>query len=152
MQNYEEVEVWCIISVPSVSKKKLTLLNSLPNKNCETFSGNFHMYGWLKVSSIIWHQKIWKSVYAWVSTGHFCKGWENWVAQELAVCFGWERSPPPPPPPPSDVKIDDDLVNLWLIMMGMSLCRVWRVPPLAPAPPNHTQPHPITQHVPSPHQ
>ena len=41
-------------------KKKLTLLNSLPNKNFETFSGNFHMYGWLEVSSIIWHQKIWK--------------------------------------------------------------------------------------------
>ena len=35
-----------------VSRKKLTLLNSLSNKNRETFSGNFHMYVWLKVSSI----------------------------------------------------------------------------------------------------
>ena len=34
-------------------QKKLTLLNSLPNKKCETFSGDFYMYGWLNVSSII---------------------------------------------------------------------------------------------------
>ena len=31
--------------------KKLTVLNNLPYKNCETFLGNFSMYGWLKVSS-----------------------------------------------------------------------------------------------------
>ena len=67
-------------------KKKLTLLNTLPNEKCnnlcfgehwpllwlkvwklgcanekcKTYWGNFHMYGWLKVSSIIWHQQIWK--------------------------------------------------------------------------------------------
>ena len=29
-----------------------------------------------------------KIVYAWVSTGHFCKGYENEVAQELVVHFG----------------------------------------------------------------
>ena len=49
-----------INTIPSVPKKKLTLLNILPNKKCETFSGNFLMCGWLRVSSIIWHQKIWK--------------------------------------------------------------------------------------------
>ena len=34
-------------------RKKLTLLNCLPNEKCETFSENFYTYGWLKVSSII---------------------------------------------------------------------------------------------------
>ena len=33
----------------------------------------------------------------------------------------------------------------------MGLCCVWCVPPLAPAPPNYIQPHPIPQHVLSPH-
>ena len=41
----------------------------------------------------------------------------------------------------TNVEFDNGLVNLWLIMMGMDLCRVWRVPLLTPAPPNHTQPH-----------
>ena len=36
-----------------LKKEKLTLLNSLPNEKYETFWGNFHMHGWLKVSSII---------------------------------------------------------------------------------------------------
>ena len=40
----------------------ITLLNSLPNKKCETFLGHFHMYVWLKVSSIIWLQKSENSV------------------------------------------------------------------------------------------
>ena len=44
------------IVLPSVSKK-LTLLNSLPNNNCETFSGNSRMYEWLKVTSIIKKKK-----------------------------------------------------------------------------------------------
>ena len=74
------------------------------NKKCETFSGNFHMYGWLKGMN----------------------GYPFWLS---------EKSP--------NIEIDDGLVNLWLIMMGMGLCRVWHVPPLAPAPPNHTQPNPI---------
>ena len=29
-----------------------------------------------------------KIIHAWVSTGHFCKGYENQVAQDLAVQFG----------------------------------------------------------------
>ena len=41
------------LPIQSVSKKKLTLLNSLPNEKFEQFWGNWHMYGWLKVSSII---------------------------------------------------------------------------------------------------
>ena len=36
---------------------KLTLLNCLPFKNCETFPGNFHKYVWLKVSSIMTPKK-----------------------------------------------------------------------------------------------
>ena len=59
-------------STECLKKKKLTLLNSLPNEKCKTFWGNFHMYGWLKVSSIIWHKKNLKIIYASVSTGHFC--------------------------------------------------------------------------------
>ena len=42
-------------------------------------------------------------------------------------------------------------MNLWLITMYMGLCCVWCVPPVAPAPPNYIQPHPIPQHVLSPH-
>ena len=34
-------------------KKNVTLLNIFTDKKCKTFSRNFHMYGWLKVSSII---------------------------------------------------------------------------------------------------
>ena len=45
------------------------------------------------------------------------------------------------------IEIADGLMNLWLITMDMGLCCVWRVPPLAPAPPNYIQPHPIPQHV-----
>ena len=39
---------------------------------------------------LIYHMtpKNLKIVYAWVSTGHFCKGCEIYVVQELAVCFG----------------------------------------------------------------
>ena len=73
--------------------------------------------------------------------------WRVWKLGCARIgCPFWlsEKSP--------NVKIADGLLNLWLIMMGMGLCRVWCVPPLAPAPPNHTQPHPIPQHVPSPHQ
>ena len=50
-----------------------------------------------------------------------------------------------------NVEIADGLMNLWLIMMDMGLCYVWRVPALVPTQLNHTQPHPIPQHVPSPH-
>ena len=72
--------VWKNATYIPVVSKKLTLLNSLPNKNCETFSGNF----------LIYHTtpKNLKIIHAWVSTGHFCKGCENYVAQELDVCFG----------------------------------------------------------------
>ena len=47
------------------------------------------MYGWLRVSSIIimTPQNL-KISYAWVSTAHFCKGYENQVAQELDAHFG----------------------------------------------------------------
>ena len=65
-----------------VLQQKLTILNSLPNKRIkikkikkiEKFS---YVYGWLKVSSIIMTPKHQKTFYAWVSTGHFYKEYEN---------------------------------------------------------------------------
>ena len=63
------------VLIQSVSKK-LTLLNSLPNKKYETFSIHFHMYGWLRLSYIMTPKSL-KIIYAWVSTGHFCKEYEN---------------------------------------------------------------------------
>ena len=78
------------------------------------------------------------------------------------------RSPPPPPPPPPlisffrtcatfeaggwPVKIRTPLFKKLLTGLDMGLCHVCRVPPLAPATSNNTQPHPIPQHVSSPHQ
>ena len=56
--------------IPSVSKKKLTLLNSLPN---EIFWGNFYIYVWM-AKGLIYHMtpiNI-KIIYASVSTDHFC--------------------------------------------------------------------------------
>ena len=53
-----------------MSKKAVDSFDNLPNKKCETFSRNVHMYGWLKVSSIIWHQKIlachWRHFKLWI--------------------------------------------------------------------------------------
>ena len=71
------VTVHLCLYIPIVSKKKLTLLNSLPNKRCETFSGKFS-YVWM-VEGLIYHMtpKNLKLIYASVSTGHFCKGYEN---------------------------------------------------------------------------
>ena len=69
-------------TIPSVSKKKLTLLNILPYKKCETFSGNFHV--WM-AEGLIYHMtpKKMEIVHAWVSTGHFCKGYE------IRLCKNW---------------------------------------------------------------
>ena len=54
-----------------VSPKKLTLLNSLPNKKCEIFSGHFHIS---MAKGLIYHMtpENLKIVSASVSTGHFC--------------------------------------------------------------------------------
>ena len=60
--------------VNRVSKKrKLTLLNCLPNKEYGIFS-----YVWM-AEGLIYHmtQENLRIIYAWVSTGHFCKGYEN---------------------------------------------------------------------------
>ena len=43
-----------------VSQKKFILFNRLPNKKCETFSGNFHMDGWRSQLSYDTQKKIWK--------------------------------------------------------------------------------------------
>ena len=39
---------------------------------------------------LIYHMppKSQKIIHAWVSTGHFCKGYANQVAPDLAVQFG----------------------------------------------------------------
>ena len=41
--------------IPGVSIKKLTLLNNLPNKTCETFSEYFHVYVIFMAKGIIYH-------------------------------------------------------------------------------------------------
>ena len=72
--NRGQMKYWEVCNMINLClKKKLTLLNSLPNKKCETFSGNFYINGWLKIM-IPTNLKI---IHAWVSTGHFCKGYEN---------------------------------------------------------------------------
>ena len=45
-------------------QKKVGTFESLPNE--------IVMYGWLKVSSIIWYQRNLKIIYASLSTGHIC--------------------------------------------------------------------------------
>ena len=53
-------------------------------------------YVWM-AEGLIYHMtpKNLKMIYSLVSTGHFCYGYENLVAQELAVHFGWyEREVP----------------------------------------------------------
>ena len=75
--------------------KKLTSCNSLPNKNSDLFIYLFiyllggGSYVWMS-DGLIYHKTptYLKIIYASPSTGHFCKGYENWVAQELAVHFG----------------------------------------------------------------
>ena len=69
-------------------KKNVTLLNILPNRKCETFFEIFS-YVWM-AEGLIYHMppKNLKIIHAWVSTGHFCKGYENQVAPDLAVQFG----------------------------------------------------------------
>ena len=68
------------LAIPSVSKKKLTLLNSLPNKKCEIFLGNFYINVWM-TEGLIYHMtpKNLKIIHAWVNTGHFCKGYEDYM-------------------------------------------------------------------------
>ena len=66
----------------------------------------------------------------WWALASFVKGMKIRLRKNLLPIMA-EREVP-------NVEIDDGLVNLWLIMMGMGLCRVWRVPTLAPAPLNHT--------------
>ena len=60
-----------------VSKKKLTLLNILPNKKIWNIFGKFS-YVWM-AEGLIYHNtpNNLKIIHAWVSTGHFCKGYEN---------------------------------------------------------------------------
>ena len=43
-------------------KKNLHFLKKILKKNYIIFSTNIHMYEWLRVSAIIWHQKRWKWV------------------------------------------------------------------------------------------
>ena len=62
--------------------------------------------------------------------------------QDLRDFRGWQRQlqgilPPPPSKHPGAAPV--------------GMCCVWRVPLLAPAPPNYIQPHPIPQHVLSRH-
>ena len=70
--------------------KKLTLFNSLPIKNCETFLGNFHKYVWLKV---IYHMtpKIWKYfMLEWV-LATFVKGMKIRLRKsQLSVLAEWK--------------------------------------------------------------
>ena len=58
------------ITLPRSQKVDTTLFNSLPNKKIWNIFGKFHIYGWLKVSSITWHQK---------SENNLCLG-EQWWA------------------------------------------------------------------------
>ena len=51
--------------------EKLTLLKSLPNKNCEIFLGNFCIVCMAEGLIYMTPTNL-KIVYAWVSTGHFC--------------------------------------------------------------------------------
>ena len=126
-----------------IKKKKLTLLDSLPNEKCETVLRNFYMYG----MALIYHMT------PKTSENYSCFG-EHWplllrvwkLGCARISCPFWliEKSP--------SVEIDDGLVNLWLIMIGMGLCRVWRVPPLAPrsTKPLSTPPYPTACTITSP--
>ena len=117
---------------------------SLPDKYCETFSGNFHMYGWLKVSSIIMTPKTWKWFMLWWALATFVKGMKirlrkNWLSilaeREVPQCRNWWWS--------GEFMINYD---------GYGFVPCMTCPTSCPTPPNHTQPHRIAQHVPSPHQ
>ena len=57
----------------------------------ETFWGNFHKYVWLKVSSIIWHQNIWKYfMLEWV-LATFVKGMKIRLRKSrLSVLAEWK--------------------------------------------------------------
>ena len=127
-------------------KKELTLLNILPNKKCETSSGNFHnSYVWM-AERLIYHMTPTKILKYSCLGEHWPLLYRVWKLGCARIgCPFWlsEKSP--------SIEIADGLMNLWLITMDMGLCCVWRVPFLAPAPPNYIQPHPIPQHVLSAH-
>ena len=71
-------------AIPCVSKKSL----HSQNKNANLFQGIF-IYIWM-AEGLFYHMTptSLKICYAWVSIGRFCKGYENYVAHELAVQFG----------------------------------------------------------------
>ena len=74
--------IWSRDLTTGCLNKTLTLLNSLPNKDCRTLSEIFHIYVWLIRLGrfiLIYHMTPTnlKIVYAWVSTDHFCKEYEN---------------------------------------------------------------------------
>ena len=68
-------------------EKNYTLLKWLPNNKYMILGGKV-LYVW-KAHKLNFHMtpKSLKIIHAWVSTGHFCKGYGNQVAQELAFQF-----------------------------------------------------------------
>ena len=73
--------------LPGVTKNTYTLLKWLPNNKIYN-SGGKGLYVWIAYG-LNFHMtpRSPKIIHAWVSAAHFCEGYENKAAQEVAFQF-----------------------------------------------------------------